>query len=121
MRTLTYAGALNEALRLEMRRDPAIYVAGEDIGQYGGIFGVTKGLLEEFGDKRVGDTPITESAIVGLAVGGGGARRPSTRSAWRRGSCTCRGASACFERVDRVGIENPHTRDWSGTRWSSSS
>ena len=69
MRTLTYAGALNEALRLEMRRDPAIYVAGEDIGQYGGIFGVTKGLLEEFGDKRVGDTPITESAIVGLAVG----------------------------------------------------
>jgi pyruvate dehydrogenase E1 component beta subunit len=69
MRTLTYAGALNEALRLEMRRDPAIYVAGEDIGQYGGIFGVTKGLLEEFGDKRVRDTPITESAIVGLAVG----------------------------------------------------
>src|SRR3990172_2294528 len=69
MRTLTYAGALNEALRLEMRRDPAIYVAGEDIGQYGGIFGVTKGLLEEVGDKRVRDTPITESAIVGLAVG----------------------------------------------------
>lgn len=69
MRTLTYAGALNEALRLEMRRDPAIYVAGEDVGQYGGIFGVTKGLLEEFGDKRVRDTPITESAIVGLAVG----------------------------------------------------
>jgi pyruvate dehydrogenase E1 component beta subunit len=69
MRTLTYAGALNEALRLEMRRDPAIYIAGEDVGQYGGIFGVTKGLLEEFGDKRVRDTPITESAIVGLAVG----------------------------------------------------
>ncbi|MFN8597821.1 MAG: alpha-ketoacid dehydrogenase subunit beta [Anaerolineae bacterium] len=69
MRTLTYAGALNEALRLEMRRDPNIYVAGEDVGQYGGIFGVTKGLLEEFGDKRVRDTPITESAIVGLAVG----------------------------------------------------
>ena len=69
MRTLTYAGALNEALRLEMRRDPNIYIAGEDVGQYGGIFGVTKGLLEEFGDKRVRDTPITESAIVGLAVG----------------------------------------------------
>jgi pyruvate dehydrogenase E1 component beta subunit len=69
MRKLTYAAALNEALRLEMRRDSLIYVAGEDVGRYGGIFGVTKGLLEEFGDKRVRDTPITESAIIGLAVG----------------------------------------------------
>jgi len=69
MRTLTYAGALNEALRQEMRRDPLIYVAGEDVGQYGGIFGVTSGLLAEFGEKRVVDTPITESAIIGLAVG----------------------------------------------------
>lgn len=69
MRTLTYAGALNEALRQEMRRDPKIYVAGEDVGKYGGIFGVTGGLLDEFGAKRVIDTPITESAIIGLAVG----------------------------------------------------
>ena len=69
MRTLTYAGALNEALRLEMRRDPNIYVAGEDVGVYGGIFGVTSGLLDEFGSKRVRYTPITESAIIGLAVG----------------------------------------------------
>lgn len=69
MRKLTYAGALNEALKLEMRRDPKIYVAGEDVGQYGGIFGVTAGLLDEFGPKRVVDTPITESAIVGMAVG----------------------------------------------------
>jgi pyruvate dehydrogenase E1 component beta subunit len=69
MRTLTFAGALNEALSQEMRRDSRIYVAGEDVGQYGGIFGVTKGLLQEFGEKRVRDTPITESAIIGLAVG----------------------------------------------------
>lgn len=69
MRTLTYAQALNEALFQEMRRDPTIYVAGEDVGQYGGIYGVTKGLLDEFGSKRVIDTPITESAIIGLAVG----------------------------------------------------
>ena len=69
MRTLTYAGALNEALKQEMRRDPNIYVAGEDVGVYGGIFGVTAGLLEEFGEKRVKDTPITESAIIGSAVG----------------------------------------------------
>lgn len=69
MRKLTYAQALNEALKQEMRRDPNIYVAGEDVGRYGGIFGVTAGLLEEFGDKRVKDTPITESAIIGSAVG----------------------------------------------------
>lgn len=69
MRKLTYAGALNEALRMEMRRDPKMFIAGEDVGQYGGIFGVTVGLLDEFGPKRVVDTPITESAIVGMAVG----------------------------------------------------
>ncbi len=69
MRKLTFAQALNEALRQEMRRDPTIYVAGEDVGRYGGIFGVTAGLLEEFGEERVRDTPITESAIIGSAVG----------------------------------------------------
>jgi pyruvate dehydrogenase E1 component beta subunit len=69
MRQLTYAAALNEALREEMQRDPSIYVAGEDVGTYGGIFGVTAGLLDEFGEKRVKDTPITESAIIGSAVG----------------------------------------------------
>lgn len=69
MRTLTFAQALNEALKQEMRRDPSIYVAGEDVGVYGGIFGVTAGLLEEFGEDRVRDTPITESAIIGSAVG----------------------------------------------------
>jgi len=69
MRTLTFAAALNEALQQEMRRDPNIYVAGEDVGVYGGIFGVTAGLLEEFGEERVKDTPISESAIIGSAVG----------------------------------------------------
>jgi pyruvate dehydrogenase E1 component beta subunit len=52
-----------------MQRDPNIYVAGEDVGTYGGIFGVTAGLLDQFGPKRVRDTPITESAIIGSAVG----------------------------------------------------
>ncbi len=69
MRTLTFAQALNEALKQEMRRDPMIYVAGEDVGVYGGIFGVTAGLPQEFGEDRVRDTPITESAIIGSAVG----------------------------------------------------
>jgi pyruvate dehydrogenase E1 component beta subunit len=66
---MTFAQALNNAHKLEMQRDPNIYVAGEDVGVYGGIFGVTGGLLDQFGDKRVRDTPITESAIVGTAVG----------------------------------------------------
>ena len=69
MATMTFAQALNNAHKLEMQRDPNIYVAGEDVGVYGGIFGVTGGLLDQFGDKRVRDTPITESAIVGTAVG----------------------------------------------------
>jgi len=66
---MTFAQALNDAHKVEMERDPKIYVAGEDVGVYGGIFGVTAGLLDQFGDKRVKDTPITESAIVGTAVG----------------------------------------------------
>lgn len=69
MQTMTFAEALNHAHKLEMQRDPNIYVAGEDVGTYGGIFGVTGGLLDEFGDSRVRDTPITESAIIGSAVG----------------------------------------------------
>jgi len=69
MATMNFAQALNDAHKLEMQRDPSVYVAGEDVGVYGGIFGVTAGLLDQFGDKRVKDTPITESAIVGTAVG----------------------------------------------------
>jgi pyruvate dehydrogenase E1 component beta subunit len=66
---MTFGQALNDALRLEMERDPNVYVAGEDVGVYGGIFGVTAGLLDRFTAKRVRDTPITESAIIGTAVG----------------------------------------------------
>ncbi|MGQ9532484.1 MAG: alpha-ketoacid dehydrogenase subunit beta [Desulfotomaculales bacterium] len=69
MREITFAEALREALVMEMRRDPAVFVAGEDVAVYGGIFGVTQGLLQEFGPERVKDTPISETAIIGLAVG----------------------------------------------------
>lgn len=70
MRDLTYRDALREALREEMIRDRTVFLLGEDIGRYwGGAFKVTKGLAEEFGDDRVRDTPISESAIVGAAVG----------------------------------------------------
>ncbi len=70
MRKITYRNALREALREEMYRDPSVFLLGEDIGRYwGGAFKVTEGLAEEFGDERVRDTPISESAIIGTAVG----------------------------------------------------
>jgi pyruvate dehydrogenase E1 component beta subunit len=69
-RRVSYRDALREALAEEMRRDPAVFLLGEDIGRcWHGAFKVTKGLAEEFGDDRVRDTPISESAIVGLGVG----------------------------------------------------
>lgn len=61
--------ALNQALREEMHRDPRIFIAGEDVGEYQGSFKVTQGLLEEFGPRRVLDTPISEQVIAGLGVG----------------------------------------------------
>ena len=68
-REITFAEALNEALRSEMRRDPRVFVMGEDVGLIGGIFQVTRGLREEFGEERVRDTPISEATFVGAGVG----------------------------------------------------
>ena len=61
--------ALREALRYEMARDPRVFVIGEDVALFGGAYGVTRGLLQEFGDSRVRDTPISEAGMVGLAIG----------------------------------------------------
>ena len=66
---LSYLDAIREALFEEMRRDPKVFVLGEDVGPYGGAFGVTQGLYDEFGEARVIDTPISESAIVGISIG----------------------------------------------------
>ena len=69
MSEMTYRDALNLALKEEMRRDPSIVVWGEDVALYEGSFKVTRGLLAEFGEERVKDTPISENTIVGVAVG----------------------------------------------------
>ena len=81
IRQLTYAQAVNEAIRLEMRRDPRVILMGEDVAggatvtgfdtedAWGGVLGVTKGLVHEFGRNRVRDTPITEAGFIGAAVG----------------------------------------------------
>jgi 2-oxoisovalerate dehydrogenase E1 component beta subunit len=66
---LSYLEAIREGLFEEMRRDPKVFVLGEDVGPYGGAFGVTQGLFDEFGEMRVVDTPISESAIVGISIG----------------------------------------------------
>ena len=68
-REITYVEALNEAMAGEMARDDRVFVMGEDVGQTGGIFGVTKGLWERFGNERVRDTPITEVGFTGAGVG----------------------------------------------------
>jgi len=69
MPEMTYLEAIRDGLREEMRRDPRVFVMGEDIGTYGGAFGITKGFLEEFGAWRVIDTPLAEAANVGAGIG----------------------------------------------------
>ncbi len=69
MRKTTYIQAINEALREEMQRDESVFLIGEDIGRYGGLFRVTRHLYEEFGPKRVIDTPISEQGFLGMALG----------------------------------------------------
>src|SRR5215212_245620 len=61
--------AINDGLRLEMRRDPRVVVMGEDVGKVGGVFRVTQQLFEEFGEDRVIDTPLSEGGIIGTAIG----------------------------------------------------
>jgi pyruvate dehydrogenase E1 component beta subunit len=68
-RRITFSEALREAMAEEMSRDPAVFVMGEDVGAFGGVFGVTAGLHAEFGDERVRDTPISEQGIVGAGLG----------------------------------------------------
>ena len=69
MPTMNMVQAINDGLRAEMRRDPRVVVLGEDVGKVGGVFRVTQGLYDEFGDDRVIDTPLSEGGIVGCAIG----------------------------------------------------
>lgn len=68
-RVLTTAQAINEALAEEMERDPGVFVMGEDVARYGGMFAVTRGLFERFGERRLIDTPISETGFIGAAIG----------------------------------------------------
>lgn len=68
-RRLNTSKAMAEAIAQEMRANPEVFYMGEDVGSYGGIFGSTGGLLEEFGPERIIDTPISETAFIGLGIG----------------------------------------------------
>jgi pyruvate dehydrogenase E1 component beta subunit len=69
MREITYVEAVREALAQKMREDPTVFLIGEDVGVYGGAFGASAGLIEEFGAERVIDTPISEAGIAGACIG----------------------------------------------------
>ena len=66
---ITYREALKQAIREALKDDPRVFLMGEDVGKYGGCFAVTKGLLDEFGEERIRDTPLSESAFVGAGIG----------------------------------------------------
>ena len=109
----TYLQAINDAMRQEMERDENVFIIGEDVGKFGGCFGVTQGLFDKFGERRVRDTPITESAIVGAAAGAAASclqdDRPTDRPA------PARPASAAVFR----NLRRPGTRFWSSCLMSS--
>ncbi len=69
MRTISFSDALREAMTEEMEADPAVFLMGEDVGAFNGVFGVSAGMYEQFGETRVRDTPISEAAIVGAGLG----------------------------------------------------
>lgn len=69
MAELSYGEAIREGLRTAMRADDRVYLLGEDVAEYGGVYGITKGLVDEFGKRRVKNTPLSEMAIIGEAVG----------------------------------------------------
>ena len=69
MVTLTNIDAVTRTLQEEMRRDPNIFITGEDVGVRGGVFRATKGLIEEFGENRVVDSPLSEASIVAIGIG----------------------------------------------------
>ena len=69
MRKMTYAEGIREGMSVKMRENPDVFLFGEDVGKFGGCFGVSAGMFDEFGEMRVRDTPISEGVIIGAAVG----------------------------------------------------
>ena len=99
----TYVEAIREGIREEMERDPNVFLLGEDIGVYGGAFKVTQGLLDQFGERRIVDTPISESAIVGAEFTGTSISSSGDGADVRPG-------------IDKLYSKNPHLQFYNGQR-----
>jgi pyruvate/2-oxoglutarate/acetoin dehydrogenase E1 component len=100
MREITYRQALQDALREEMQRDDAVFLLGEDIAEFGGSYKVTAGLLDAFGAERVRNTPISEAAIVGAALGAAlVGMRPVAELMWNTSRSVQSPAAPCRSRA----------------------
>lgn len=109
MAEMTMVKAFNDALRVELKRDPDVLLFGEDVGKNGGVFRVTDGLQKEFGEDRVFDTPLAESGIGGLAVGlGTQGFRPVAEIQF---------IGFIFEALDSIAVQAPRMRYRSGGRY----
>lgn len=109
MAQMKMAEAINDALRVELARDPNVLIFGEDVGKNGGVFRVTNGLQKEFGEERVFDTPLAESGICGLAVGLGiQGFRPVAEIQF---------IGFIFEALDSIAVQAPRLRYRSGGRF----
>ncbi|MBA4494862.1 alpha-ketoacid dehydrogenase subunit beta [Paenactinomyces guangxiensis] len=110
MAQITMVKAINDALRVELNRDPNVLIFGEDVGKNGGVFRVTDGLQKEFGEDRVFDTPLAESGIGGLAVGlGTQGFRPVAEIQF---------IGFIFEAMDSIAVQAPRMRYRSGGRYN---
>lgn len=110
MAVMNLVEAVRETLRQELRRDPDVWVVGEDVGKKGGVFGATLGLYDEFGEQRVMDSPLTESAIVGVGVG---AALYGTRPI-----CEIQFADFIFPAMNQIISEAAKMRYRSNSAWS---
>src|SRR4051794_24127937 len=109
MPKMTMVKAINDALRVELQRDPNVLVFGEDVGVNGGVFRVTDGLAKEFGEDRVFDTPLAESGIGGLAVG--------LATQGFRPVAEIQFIGFIFEAMDSICVQAPRMRYRSGGRY----
>ena len=111
-RELTYAEAVREAMDIAMERDPRVFLFGEDVGVYGGAFGVSDGLFQKYGPERVRDTPISEAVIAGVATG---ALKPGMIKVWPTSNVAPLRPLACImataatpKRCPMANISSPH-------------
>ena len=88
MPEISYLEAIRQALWQEMKRDERVFLLGEDIGRYGGAFGLTHGMLDEFGPERVRETPISEATIVATAIGASSTGAGASLSSFFRRFCS---------------------------------